>query len=159
MACASHCNCTYFGFLRVLLSLGLRVVEIPMLPRAGLSLEALELALDTQPVKAVLAVPTLSNPLGTIMPTASKKRLAELLERRKVPLIEDVICNDLAPTEDGRRLCAVDGAAHGHRHHRAVSPLHRAAHRHRPGRAVHQHPSLRQLPAAQRRRALDAGAR
>ncbi|OZB47238.1 MAG: transcriptional regulator, partial [Thiomonas sp. 14-66-4] len=89
--------------MRVLLSLGLRVVEIPMLPRAGLSLEALELALDTQPVKAVLAVPTLSNPLGTIMPTASKKRLAELLERRKVPLIEDVICNDLAPTEDGRR--------------------------------------------------------
>ncbi|OZB45326.1 MAG: transcriptional regulator [Thiomonas sp. 15-66-11] len=94
---------TYFGFLRVLQALGLRVVEIPMLPRAGLSLEALELALDTQPVKAVLAVPTLSNPLGTIMPTASKKRLAELLERRKVPLIEDVICNDLAPTEDGRR--------------------------------------------------------
>lgn len=94
---------TYFGFLRGLQALGLRAVEIPMLPRAGLSIEALELALDTQPIKAVVAVPTLSNPMGTIMPTASKKRLADLLERREVPLIEDVICNDLAPTDDARR--------------------------------------------------------
>ena len=94
---------TYFGLLRGLQALGLRALEIPMLPRSGMSLEALEFALDTQPIKAVLAVPTLSNPMGTIMPTAAKKRLAELLERRQVPLIEDVICNDLAPTEDARR--------------------------------------------------------
>lgn len=94
---------TYFGFLRALQALGLRAVEIPMQPGIGLSLEALEVALDTQPIKAVVAVPTLSNPLGTIMPTANKKRLAELLEQRGIPLIEDVICNDLAPTEESRR--------------------------------------------------------
>ena len=94
---------TYFGFLRAMQVLGLRAVEIPMQPGIGLSLEALEVALDTQPIKAVVAVPTLSNPLGTIMPVASKKRLAELLEQRGIPLIEDVICNDLAPTEEDRR--------------------------------------------------------
>lgn len=94
---------TYFGFLRAMQALGLRAVEIPMQPRTGLSIEALEVALDTQPIKAVVAVPTVSNPMGTIMPTASKKRLAELLERRGIPLIEDVICNDLAPTEEARR--------------------------------------------------------
>ena len=94
---------TYFGFLRALQALGLRAVEIPMQPRTGLSLEALEVALDTQPIKAVVAVPTVSNPIGSVMPTASKKRLAELLQRRGVPLIEDVICNELAPTEEGRR--------------------------------------------------------
>ena len=94
---------TYFGFLRAMQALGLRAVEIPMQPRTGMSLEALELALDTQPIKAVLAVPTVSNPMGTIMPTASKKRLAAMLARRGVPLIEDVICSDLAPTEEGRR--------------------------------------------------------
>ncbi len=94
---------TYFGFLRAMQALGLRAVEIPMQPRTGLSIEALEVALDTQPIKAVVAVPTVSNPMGTVMPTASKKRLAELLERRGIPLIEDVICNDLAPSEEGRR--------------------------------------------------------
>lgn len=94
---------TYFGFLRAMQVLGLRAVEIPMQPGIGLSLEALEVALDTQPIKAVVAVPTLSNPMGTIMPVASKKRLAELLEQRGIPLIEDVICNDLAPTEEDRR--------------------------------------------------------
>jgi DNA-binding transcriptional MocR family regulator len=94
---------TYFGFLRALQALELRAVEIPMRPRSGLSIEALELALDTQPIKAVVAVPTVSNPIGSVMPTASKKRLAELLQRRGVPLIEDVICNELAPTDEGRR--------------------------------------------------------
>ena len=94
---------TYFGFLRAMQALGLRAVEIPMQPRTGLSIEALEVALDTQPIKAVIAVPTVSNPMGTVMPTASKRRMAELLERHGVPLIEDVICNDLAPTEDARR--------------------------------------------------------
>ncbi|WP_245800437.1 PLP-dependent aminotransferase family protein [Thiomonas intermedia] len=94
---------TYFGFLRALQALGLRAVEIPMQPGIGLSLEALEVALDTQPIKAVVAVPTLSNPLGTIMPTARKRRLAELLDARGIPLIEDVICNELVPTEENRR--------------------------------------------------------
>lgn len=94
---------TDFGVLRGLQALGLRALEISMLPRTGMSLEALELVLDTRRVKAVLAVPTLSNPRGTIMPTASKKRLAELLDRRQVSLIEDVICNDLAPSEGARR--------------------------------------------------------
>ena len=94
---------TYFGFLRAMHGLGLRAVEIPMQPRTGLSIEALEVALDTQPIKAVIAVPTVSNPMGTIMPTASKKRLAELLARRGVALIEDVICSDLAPSDEARR--------------------------------------------------------
>ena len=94
---------TYFGFLRAMQGLGLRAVEIPMQPRTGLSIEALEVALDTQPIKAVIAVPTVSNPMGTIMPTASKKRLAELLARRGVALIEDVICSDLAPSDEARR--------------------------------------------------------
>ena len=74
-----------------------------MQPGEGLSIEALELALQTQPVKAIVAVPTVSNPLGTLMTAAGKKRLAALLERHRVPLIEDVICNELAGTEEERR--------------------------------------------------------
>lgn len=94
---------TYFGFLQILESLHLRALEIPTHPRTGLSIPALELALDTQPVKAVLAVPTLSNPIGSTMPLAERRQLARLLSERGVPLIEDVLYNDLHGRGEGRR--------------------------------------------------------
>jgi DNA-binding transcriptional MocR family regulator len=94
---------TFLGYLDLLESLNLRVVEIPSHPRTGLSLPALQLALDTQPIKAVLAVPTLSNPLGAIMPLAEKKALVRLLAQHGVPLIEDVIFNDLLASDERRR--------------------------------------------------------
>src|SRR5438105_4682943 len=86
---------TYYGFLQILESLGLRALEIPTHPRAGMSLEALELALAEHPVKAVIAMPNVSNPLGFSMSEAAKKRLVELLASRHVPLIEDHIYADL----------------------------------------------------------------
>jgi len=94
---------TYFGFLEILESLHLRALEIPTHPRTGLSLDALQLALDTQPVRAVLAVPTLSNPLGACMPLAERRRLARMMVDHDIPLIEDVIYNDLAEQDDTRR--------------------------------------------------------
>jgi DNA-binding transcriptional MocR family regulator len=94
---------THFGFLQILQSLGLRAFEVPTDPRRGISLAALELALDTQPIKAVLATPTLSNPLGATMSGIDKRRLAELLETRGIPLIEDAIYNDLFGADERRR--------------------------------------------------------
>jgi DNA-binding transcriptional MocR family regulator len=94
---------TYFGFLQILESLHLRALEIPTHPRTGLSLDALQLAFDTQPVKAVLAVPTLSNPLGACMPAAERRRLAQMVAERGIPLIEDVLYNDLAERDELRR--------------------------------------------------------
>jgi DNA-binding transcriptional MocR family regulator len=94
---------TFFGYLDLIESLGLRVLEIPTHPATGLSLPALELALDTQPVKAVLAAPTLSNPLGSVMPLAAKQRLVRLLAQRRVPLIEDVVFNDLLSGDQRRK--------------------------------------------------------
>ncbi|HSI59047.1 MAG TPA: PLP-dependent aminotransferase family protein [Ideonella sp.] len=94
---------TYFGFLQILQSLHLRALEIPTDPRTGISLPALELALDTQPIKAVLVVPTLSNPLGSTMPLAARRSLARLLEERGVPLVEDALYNDLHGRGEGRR--------------------------------------------------------
>ena len=94
---------TYFGFLEILQSLHLRALEIPTHPRDGLSLDALELALDTQPVKALLISPTLSNPMGGSLPTAERKRLARMVSARGIAMIEDVLHNDLAEQEDKRR--------------------------------------------------------
>ena len=94
---------THFGFLDLLESLSLRALEIPTHPRHGMSLAALQLALDTQPVKAVLSVPTLSNPLGAVMKHADKRALVQLLTERQVPLIEDVVFNDLMASDERRK--------------------------------------------------------
>jgi DNA-binding transcriptional MocR family regulator len=105
---------TFFGYLDLIESLGLRVLEIPTHPATGLSLPALELALDTQPVRAVLAAPTLSNPLGSVMPLAAKQKLVKLLAQRGVPLIEDVVFNDLLAGDERRKAAKsfdTDGGA------------------------------------------------
>lgn len=81
---------TFYGLLQILESLGLRALEIPTSAATGLSLEALELALRThKDIKAVVVVPHLQNPLGSIMPDAHKRRLVDLCERHAVALIED----------------------------------------------------------------------
>lgn len=94
---------TSFGFLQILEALKLRALEIPTHPRFGLSVDALALALRDSRVDAVLATPTLSNPMGTSMPMGERERLVELLGRHRLPLIEDVIYNDLAVNESHRR--------------------------------------------------------
>lgn len=94
---------THFGFLDLLESLNLRALEIPTHPKEGMSLAALQLALDTQPVKAVLTVPTLSNPLGAVMRHQDKKAMVKMLAQRQIPLIEDVILNDLLASDERRK--------------------------------------------------------
>ena len=86
---------TYYGFLQILQSLGLRALEIPTQPRTGISLEALELALAEHAVKAVLMMANVSNPIGATLSDAAKRRLVEMLSARKVPLIEDHIYAEL----------------------------------------------------------------
>jgi DNA-binding transcriptional MocR family regulator len=104
---------TYYGFLEILESMHLRALEIPSHPRTGLSLDALQLAFDTQPVKAVLAVPTLSNPMGSSLPLAERRRLAQMVAAQGIPLIEDVLYNDLAEQDDKRRAVkAFDSSGH-----------------------------------------------
>ena len=81
---------TYYGLLQVLESLGLRAVEIPTSPRTGISLEALEMAVQAYGnIRAVVVVPNLQNPLGSIMPDAAKRRMAAFCDAHRIPLIED----------------------------------------------------------------------
>jgi DNA-binding transcriptional MocR family regulator len=80
---------TYYGLLQILEGLGLRTLEIPTSPHTGISLAALELAIDTHGVRAVVVMPALHNPLGSIMPEDRKDALVTLCAVRGVPLIED----------------------------------------------------------------------
>ncbi|QTD44912.1 PLP-dependent aminotransferase family protein [Ottowia testudinis] len=81
----------FHGMLQLLPSLGLTALELPTSPVTGLSVEALELALHQQAprIKAVLAVPTVHNPLGCSMPPEAKAALVALCVRYGVTLIED----------------------------------------------------------------------
>ena len=87
---------TFYGLLQILESLNMRALEIPTSPDTGLSTEALELALRTYPdIKAVVVVPHLQNPLGSVMPAASKQRLLSLCEDHDIALIEDDTYSEL----------------------------------------------------------------
>ncbi|WP_024304622.1 PLP-dependent aminotransferase family protein [Pseudogulbenkiania sp. MAI-1] len=86
----------YFGLLQTLESLGLKALEIPCTPDAGLSLEALEFALRHGPaVKCLVTVPHFQNPTGALMPDDNKKRLLQLARKHGVTIIEDDVFGDL----------------------------------------------------------------
>ena len=88
----------YFNFLQLIEDLGLKALEIPVSPRGGISLEALEYALDRhhRQIKACLVIANFNNPLGSLMADQDKKRLVALLQRYRIPLIEDDVYGDLA---------------------------------------------------------------
>ncbi len=86
---------TYFGFLEMIQSLSLRVVEIPTGPRTGICLEATRAAFAANDIKALMVMPSFSNPLGSNMPDENKEKLYRLLTEFDVPVIEDDIYGDL----------------------------------------------------------------
>ena len=86
---------TYFSVLRLIERMGLLAVEIDSDPETGLCLDALESAIDTMDIKAVVGVLNFSNPVGSLMPADAKQRLVDMLDGAGIPLIEDDIYGDL----------------------------------------------------------------
>ncbi|HFZ8994897.1 TPA: PLP-dependent aminotransferase family protein [Citrobacter freundii] len=86
----------YYGTMQRLRGLGLKAIEIPTDPNTGISIEALEMALDQWPVKGVLLVPNCNNPQGFIMPDARKRAVLNLAQRHDIVIFEDDIYGDLA---------------------------------------------------------------
>jgi 2-aminoadipate transaminase len=80
----------YDGMLNALRPLQPRVLTVPSDLETGMDLDALEalLAAGERPA-LIYAIPEGHNPLGTSMPAANRRRLAELAARYGVPLIED----------------------------------------------------------------------
>jgi len=94
----------YFGILQMAEHLGLKVLEVPCIAGQGISLEALEYALEQHgSVRAVVAMPSFQNPLGSGMSDAAKRRLLGIVERHDAALIEDDVFGDLAPTPERPR--------------------------------------------------------
>lgn len=87
---------TYYGTMQLLRGLGFKAIEIPTDPVNGISVEALELALEQWPVKGVILVPNCNNPLGFIMPDKRKRAVLALAQSHDIVIFEDDIYGDLA---------------------------------------------------------------
>lgn len=91
----------YFGLLQVLENLGLKAIEIPCVPGAGINLDVLDYALEHQSgIRAIVVMPNFQNPLGCTMSDAHKRRLLAIAEQHDVALIEDDVFGDLSHAQE-----------------------------------------------------------
>lgn len=90
---------SYFNIYPLLSSLGLTAIEIPTHPKTGLDVETVERLFRGKRVAALIAMPTVHNPLGCNMPVEAKERLARLVNQYCVPLIEDTVYAELQFSE------------------------------------------------------------
>lgn len=86
----------FVGILQAIEALGLRAIEIPSHPDSGISISALELAIDQWQIKGCVLVPSFSNPSGACMPVARRKQLLALTETHGIPIIEDALFEELS---------------------------------------------------------------
>ena len=86
---------SYFGVLQIIEGLGMKTLEIPAHPRTGIDVDAFEETARTQRISAVVVMPTLSNPLGSIMPEEERERFVKIARRYDVPIIEDDVYSEL----------------------------------------------------------------
>jgi len=94
----------YFSLLRLIERMGMLAVELDTDPETGICLDALENAIDTMKIKAVIVVPNFSNPIGALMPDDAKKAMVNLLESNNIPLIEDDVYGSLHFDEERPRV-------------------------------------------------------
>jgi len=85
---------TYLGLLNILSAQGLRAVGVPV-DDEGLVVDALEpLILEHRP-RFIYTIPVFQNPSGVCLSPARRAALLALIERHRLPLVEDDIYNQL----------------------------------------------------------------
>ncbi|MGL1864022.1 MAG: PLP-dependent aminotransferase family protein [Pseudodesulfovibrio sp.] len=86
---------TYYCFLQLLETLGLRAVEIPSSPEGGVSPKDLAHALKTFDISACILAPNFNNPDSSLTPEDAKREIVTLLAERDIPLVEDDVSTDI----------------------------------------------------------------
>lgn len=89
----------YYGFLQMANLRGLKVIEIPTDPTNGISIDALKLALEQWPIKAIMVTSRYSNPTGASISSEKQKHLVELARQFDCQIIEDDIYGEM-PVEN-----------------------------------------------------------
>ena len=87
---------SFYGSMQAIKAANLKAMEIPTHPETGMSIEALELALDQWPIKAIFVTPTCNNPMGYTMPEERKEQLYKLAQNYDIAIIEDDIYGDIS---------------------------------------------------------------
>jgi DNA-binding transcriptional MocR family regulator len=86
---------TYYCFLQLLETLGLRAIEIPSDPENGVVPADLDHALHTFDIAACILAPNFNNPDSSLTPDEAKREIVTMLAARNIPLIEDDVSTDL----------------------------------------------------------------
>lgn len=86
---------TYYCFLQLLETLGLRAVDIPASPEKGIAPADMSHVIDTFDIKACILSPNFNNPDGSLMPDENKKEIVSLLAKKRIPLVEDDVYGDI----------------------------------------------------------------
>lgn len=92
---------TYYCFLQLLETMGVRAVEVRSHPGRGVDPGELASVLDRHEVAACVLCPNFNNPDGSLMPEEAKAEVVRLLAERRIPLVEDDVYGDL-PFGPGR---------------------------------------------------------
>jgi DNA-binding transcriptional MocR family regulator len=91
---------TYYCFLQLLETLGLRAAEIPSDPEGGVDPAELARALRTYDITACVLAPNYNNPDSSLTPDSAKREIVALLAGRDIPLVEDDVSTDLHFTQN-----------------------------------------------------------
>jgi DNA-binding transcriptional MocR family regulator len=89
---------TYFAFLQMAESQGVKVLEIPVHPHEGLSIESLRDLLGSRAgrdVRACALVSSFSNPTGASLSRERRRELVRLCDTVDIALIEDDVYGDM----------------------------------------------------------------
>lgn len=86
----------YFGIIQLVRSLGFKMLEVPLCQDEGLTPEKFEEAIKRCPqLKAMVTIPSFSNPFGTLVPPESRDKIVKIANKHGVVLIEDDIYGEL----------------------------------------------------------------
>lgn len=86
---------TYFGFLQMIESLGMKAIGVPATCDAGIDIDAFERSLKTHRVSACLLIPSFGNPHGACLAENAREEIAGIAAKRGIPIIEDGVYADL----------------------------------------------------------------
>jgi 2-aminoadipate transaminase len=84
-------NPTYPGALAAFASRHVRAIGAPVRPEAGVDPDGLAFALERNRVKLIVLMPDFQNPTGTTLGLADRRRVLEIAEHYRVPVVEDYI--------------------------------------------------------------------
>lgn len=86
---------TYFCFLQLMETLGLRAIEVPSHPRRGIDPADVADSLTKFDITACIFSPNFNNPDGSLTPDDAKAEIVSILANEHIPLVEDDVYGDL----------------------------------------------------------------